>query len=178
MALSINTNLGVESRAAIPASSNSGIVSENELNKVAKEILTSAARKTNSAQSRFSGNNNAEVKFFDAGYDINAVKQAAANRTGLNVNLSQQALASINALKAHSAQAQAMNLSRTVDGKIHVNSERPDGSELKEMYATGSKTGLEVFDTASTDKDRKGPGGFYLPFQQNSEEEDGLNMLV
>lgn len=179
MVLNINTNLGVAKSANVFASPNNGIVTESELTRVAKEILTAEPAKTSLTLTRSGNLNNVDVKFFDAGYDVTAVKQAATNRTGFNVNLSQDTLNSINVLKAQAAQNQAMNLTRAVDGKIHINSERPDASELKAKFISFNNTDFEVFQAASTDKDRRGPGGFYLPFKDNEDErEEGLNMVI
>lgn len=181
MALNIDTSAGISKQASLFASPNNGIVSDSELTNVAKQILSATPAKVNLPQGNYLGSrniNNVDVKFYEAGYDINAVKQAATNRTGFDVNLSQNALNSINALKAQAAQIQAMNLTKAVDGKIHVNAEKPDSADLKSTMSNFN-TNVEVFQAANADKDKKGPGGFYLP-QENSEEEkeEGLNLII
>lgn len=181
MALNVNTNLAVESSANVFATPNNGIVGDSELTNVAKQILSATPGRSSVLQgalSRANPNNNIDVKFFEAGYDLNAVKQTATNRIGLDVTLSQNALNSINALKAQAAQNQTRNPTRTVNGKIHINIEKPENAELKAAISKFNPD-MEVFQTANTDKDRKGPGGFYIP-QQNGEQdkEEGLNIVI
>lgn len=181
MVLNVNTNLAVEKPANVYTSPNNGIVNDGELTKVAKEILTAAPSRTNSAQGLFTKSNNTnnlDVKLFAAGYDVNVVKQAATNRTGFDVNLSQNALNAINTLKAQAAQYNVTQMTKAVDGKIHVNTEKPDASELKSNLTFGNNNEVEVFESASANKDRRGPGGFFLPFQENEEDEEGLNLVI
>ncbi len=175
MALNVNTNLAVERSANVFATPSNGIVSDSELTNVAKQILTAAPGKS---FSRVNSYNSLDVRFFEAGYDFNAVKQTAVNRTGLDVSLSQNAYNSINALKAHAAQNQAMNLTKSVDGKIHINIEKPENAELKTALANFN-TDVEVFQASTTNKDRRGPGGFYIPREDREEEkEEGLNLVI
>ncbi len=177
----LNTNLNVANQANIYAPKTAGVVSDAELTNVAKDILATAPGRTNSNHSisnNYRANVNPEVKFFQAGYDINAVRQAATNQTGFNVNLSQNAINAINVLNSQAAQAH--NTARAVDGKIHINSEKVDASESKNLFAGSANTDVEVFNSTKLTKDRRGPGGFYIPQEENNEEQEkkGLNLVI
>jgi|GEM_PF-2301142 len=182
MALNVNTNLGIERPSNIYAPQNGGIVSDNELTSLAKQILSATPAKSATTQGALTRTNqrvNLDVKLYEAGYDINFVKQSATNRTGYDLNLSQNALKSIDTLKAQAAQNQVRNITKAVDGKIHINSEKPDTAELKALNNTNFNPEMEVFQAANTNKDRRGPGGFYMP-QENPEDEnnEGLNLTI
>jgi len=182
MVLNVNTNLDIAGQANVFATKTTGIVEDSELTNVAKQILSAAPAKINLGQTSFTRSNsvnNLDVKLYAAGYDVNAVKQAATNQTGFEVNLSQNALSAINSLKAQAAQLQSANLSKAVDGKIHINSEKPDTAALKPTTMFNSSTDVEVFQSTNTNKDRKGPGGFYMPLEKNEEQkEEGLNLII
>ncbi|HSA06987.1 MAG TPA: hypothetical protein P5556_07385 [Candidatus Gastranaerophilales bacterium] len=182
MALNTNTNLSIAGQSNIFNSKTSGIVNENELTNVAKQILLAAPGKISSSQVSYTRPNlstNIDVKFFEAGYDINAVKQAATNRTGYDVVLSTETLNSINLLKAHAAQNQALNIAKAVDGKIHINSEKPENADFKSLFMPGEPKNVEIFESSNLSKDRKGPGAFYIPLKGDKEEKkEGLNLVI
>lgn len=175
MALNINTNMNIAAKSSAFVPQNAGIVSDAELTNVAKSILSATPKqilgRTNAA-------NNFDVKFFEAGYDTNALRQVATNKTGYDLNISQNALNNINSLKAQAAQLNVNNLSKVIDGKIHVNSEKADIADLKAAIASLSAD-VEVFQSGNLDKDRKGSGGFYIPQEEGEEEQKkGLNLVI
>lgn len=173
MALSVNREIGIKGQSNIFAPQPSDFVKGDELSRVAREILTGAPRKAAPAQT-------ADVKIFSQGAELAQVKQVATNRTGLDVSLSFQAQHAINGLKAMAAQNQVQNLSRVVDGKINFNAERAEASEMKSVFS-GYSNNIEIFNTANVNKDRKGPGGFYLPILGEDEEEaqkEGINLVI
>ena len=181
MALNVNTNLGITKQTNVFAPKTAGIVEDSELTNVAKQILSATPKRVNFGQASFSRSNsvnNLDVKLYAAGYDVNAVKQAATNQTGYNVNLSQNALSAINSLKAQAAQLQSANLTKLVDGKIHINSEKTGTAALKPSSMFNNSTNVEVFQSANTNKDRKGPGGFYMPLEKEEQKEEGLNLII
>jgi len=174
MVLSVNREIGIQPNSNIIASKQAGIIKGDELTTLAREILTGSP-------SRKAAVNTADVKIFTQGADVNSVKQVATNLTGYNVFLSQDALNAINALKANAAQTQAQNLSKVVDGKIHINGEQSDIFVSKSANSGNVFLGMMVSESANTDKDRKGPGGIYVPFEKEEEEENkksGINLLI
>jgi len=179
MALNVNTNLNIAQQSIIPASQSAGIVSDAELTNVAKEILTATPAKILGRTNTVKTVNTFDVKMFEAGYDVNSLKQIATNKSGFDLNISQNAVNNINTLKAQAAQMQATNLSKVVEGKIHINSEKVDISELKAAIAS-TQAELEIFESGNLGRDRKGPGGFYIPLEKEEEEEakEGLNLVI
>lgn len=181
MDLSVRTNAGIAKASAMIAGGNPGIVGESELMKTAKAILSGSTGVAGVNSSNTYINravSNVDVKLYDAGFNPEAVRQAATNRTGYDVNLSFNAIESINALKAQAAKMQIQNLSGIVDGKIHINAERPETASLKDAFSSNTNF-LEVFNSSNTNKDRKGPGGFYIPLQKGeNDKEEGLNIVI
>lgn len=171
MALSINREIGIRPQGNVFVPNPSDTVKGDELTRVAREILFSNPRKTSV--------NAAEVKIFTQGADVNTVRQTATNIAGFDVNISENAQQAINGLKALAAQNQVQNLSKVVDGKIHINSEKTDFSENKSIFNNSGQNGIYVSESATTDKDRKGPGGFYMPFEKEEEEtKKGINLVI
>ncbi len=174
MVPNVNREIGIQPNSNLFAPKPTGIVKGDELTSLAREILTNSPRRAQV--------NTADVKIFTQGADVNSVKQVATNLNGYNVFLSQEALNSINALKANAALNQANNLSKVVDGKIHLNSEKTDVSDVKSNLNSNVFQGILVSESASTDKDRKGPGGIYMPFEKDDEENEnkkqGINLVI
>lgn len=181
MDLNVRTNTGIAKASAMIAGGNAGIVGESELMKTAKAILsgstgTAGIKPSNTFINRTTSN--IDVKLYEAGFNPETVRQAATNRTGYDVNLSFNAIDSINALKAQAAKMQVQNISSIVDGKIHINVEKAETASLKQSSMENS-INIEVFNSSNTNKDRKGPGGFYIPLQKGeNEKEEGLNIII
>ena len=182
MALSVNRELGAARQSNLFSPQSVGIVKEDELTKVAREILSATPKKINlgeSYYSRINTNTSADLKIFSPGADINVVKQTATNLTGYNVTISQDAANAINTLKAQAAQSQIKNLTKIVDGKIHINSEKADTAETKSIFTSNEYKNVEVFHTSNLYKDKKGSGGLYIPFEDNKDDNNkGLDLTI
>lgn len=176
MALNINTDLGLTSQASAVSSKNTDLVKGDELTRIAKEILTATPKRTTTATNV----NSSDVKIFSQGADINLVKQVATNRTGYDVFLSQNTMQAINALKAQAAQSQAQNLTKVVDGKIYVNAEKVDTADKKPTLNINSFQGIQLSESSSLYKDKKGSGGFFVPLEKNKNEntKEGINLII
>ncbi len=173
MALSVNREIGITPQGNIFAPKPSDIVKSDELTKLAREILTSAPGRKQASVT--------DVKIFSQGADVNTVKQAATNRTGFNLVLSQDARQAISGLKAQAALSRAQNLAKTVDGRIHINAEKTDFSNIKPAFSGSIEQNILVSESSATDKDRKGPGGFYIPLMEEEEiegEKEGINLVI
>ena len=186
MALSVNNELSITKQSNLfasaagssvspsttPTTSPSDIIKGDELSRVAREILSGAQRKTAVAPT--------DVKIFTQGANVDTVKQVATNRTGFDVTLSQDAMQAINSLKAQAAQNQVQNLTPIVDGKIHINADKFDISESKSIFNLENYRETEVSQSSSLYKDRKGPGGLFVPFQKDEENDNkkGLSLII
>ena len=178
MALGIN---GINQNIfAKPAETISGA----ELSKVAQELLSSKASLSSiSSPSPFSGINfgkGVDVSLFGstASNDTNAIKLAATNNAGYDLQLSQKTLSAINALNSKAASDIVNNISQFRNGMIHINAEQPNLSGLKNTFAVSNPA--EVFGTMNLAKDRKGSSPFYVPRNTNNkvEKEEGLNLIA
>ena len=143
MALSVsqNLNLGID-RAT--------------LNQVSQEILKRAAEKnsqyktadnTNFFQPRDLG-----VDLYNNKIDVNTQKQIALNNSGLQIQLSQDALNAINTLNAKAAQ----NVQKNVEGKMTV--------AVNEITVQEQKNPTPKFNSLvslATAKDKNGSNPFY-----------------
>jgi hypothetical protein len=158
----------------------SDIISGDELSRVAKEILSAATIRPHlkeTTSSRYAQAINTDIKLYSPGADLNVARQTAINQAGYDVALSQNAQNNINALKAMAAQSQIRNLANIVDGKIHINHEPIDLKEFKSVFMSGNND--EVHNTSDLSRDRRGSGGFYIPYDDNEEEKDeGLNLVI
>ena len=182
MALSVNKDLSITRQSNLFSPQSVGIVKEDELTKVAREILSAAPKKINlgeSYYSRINTNTSTDLKIFSPGADINVVKQTATNLTGYNVTISEDAANAINTLKAQAAQSQINNLTKIVDGKIHINSEKTDTAEVKSIFTPNEYKSVEVFHTSNLDKDKKGSNGLYMPLEKNEDDNnEGLDLII
>lgn len=126
MALGINTiNQNIFAK---PAETISGA----ELSKVAQEILSAKTSlpSISSTPSIFSGLNsgrNLDVSLFGstATNDSNAIKLAATNNAGYDLQLSQKTLSAVNALNSKAASDVVNNMAQFRNGLIHINAEQP-----------------------------------------------------
>lgn len=158
-------------------------VSGNELTQAVKDIFSASST---SAVPTFSGitiNKSApvEVSLYgtNASSNTNAIKLAATNTAGYELEFSGQTLASINALNAKAAANLVNNVASLRNGMIHINSEQPDFTVLKNIHNLSDAP--HVFETADLSKDRKGSGPFRY-VQKNdgnkSEKTGGLNFVA
>lgn len=128
------------------------------LQQVSQEILKRAAQKN----SQYSVNNNNTQNFFqqrDLGVDLykgninsDVARQIAMNNSGLQIQLSQNALASINALNSKAAQ----NVQKNIEGKMTV--------AVNEITVQEQKTTTPKFNSIislAADKDKNGSNPFY-----------------
>lgn len=141
LSVSQNLNLGID-RAT--------------LNQVSQEILKRAAEKnsqyktaenTNFFQPRDLG-----IDLYSGKVDANAQKQIALNNSGLQIQLSENALAAINTLNSKAAQ----NVQKTVEGKMTI--------AVNEITVQEQKTVTPKFNSLislAADKDKNGSNPFY-----------------
>lgn len=172
MAFSINREIGINPQSKLFAPNPSDFIRGDELSKVARDLLSTSSVRTSV--------NTPDVKIFTQGADVVTVRQVATNMTGYDVSISQDAMSAINALKAQAAQNQVQNLSRVVDGKIHINSEKVDASEVKSIFNNSGNNGIQVSESANTNKDRRSSGGFFIPFEmeEEGESQEGINLVI
>jgi len=177
MALGVN---GLNQNVFVTKSS--GTVTGSELSKVAQEILSS--RSTSSAQSTsFSGFNTGrtlDVSLYgsNASNDTNAIKLAATNKSGYDLQISDKTLSALNSLNSRAAANMMNDVAQLRNGLIHVNNERPDVAALKTSAPLSTQT--QVFESADLSKDRKGSSPFYVPRNTKTEaqKEEGLNLVA
>lgn len=141
MALSVSQNLNIGLDRAT-------------LQQVSQEILKRAAEKNSQYQTN--GNENffqqrdLGVDLYKGNVDTNVAKQIALNNSGLQIQLSENALNSIRALNTQAAQ----NVQRNVEGKITL--------AVNEITVQEQKTSVPKFNSlislaASKDKNGSGP---------------------
>ena len=177
MALGINTiNQNIFAK---PAETISGA----ELSKVAQEILSTKTSTISSNPSIFSGLNlgrNLDVSLFGstASSDTNAVKLAATNTAGYDLQLSPKTLSAVNALNSKAASDSVNNIAQFRNGMIHINAEQADFTGLKNLSALANPT--QVLESMNLSKDRKGSSPFYVPRDTKNkvEKEEGLNLVA
>lgn len=126
------------------------------LNQVSQEILKRAAEKnsqyktaenTNFFQPRDLG-----IDLYSGKVDTNAQKQIALNNSGLQIQLSENALAAINTLNAKAAS----NVQKSVEGKMTI--------AVNEITVQEQKTVTPKFNSLislAADKDKNGSNPFY-----------------
>lgn len=160
-------------------------VSGAELSKVAQEILSarpalSSISSSNSPLSILNLGKSVDVSLFgsNASNDTNAIKLAATNNAGFELNLSQKTLSAISALNAKAATDTVNNLSQFRNGLIHINAEQADLTAKKSIFSLSNPP--EVFQTMNLSKDRKGSNSFYVPrdTKKKVEKEEGLNLIA
>lgn len=178
MALGVS-NINQNIFAAKPAETVSGA----ELSKVAQEIFSAKSSSISSSPSIFSGFNtgrNLDVSLFGstASSDSNAIKLAATNNAGYDLQLSQKTLSALNALNSKAASDAVNNIAQFRNGMIHVNAEQPDFSGLKNISALNNPA--QVLESMNLSKDRKGSSPFYVPRDTKNkvEKEEGLNLVA
>ena len=179
MALGINTiNQNIFAK---PAETVSGA----ELSKVAQEILSAktSLSSISSSNSSFSGLNlgrNLDVSLFGstASNDTNAIKLAATNNAGYDLQLSQKTLSAVNALNSKAASDLVNNITQFRNGLIHINAEQPDFSGLKNISALNNPT--KTLESMNLSKDKKGSSPFYAPrnTKHKVEAKEGLNLVA
>lgn len=167
---------------AKPAETISGM----ELSKVAQELLSArmSSPLISSPTPSFNGINfgkSVDVSLFgsSASNDTNAIKFAATNNAGFELNLSQKTLEAVSSLNAKAANQAVNNIHQFRNGMIHINAEQPNFSGLKNAFIPSNPP--EVFETMNLSKDRKGSSPFYIPNQkskQKAEKEEGLNLIA
>jgi len=177
MALGIN-GINQNIFAAKPAETVSGA----ELSKVAQEIF-SARTSSPVNTSSFSGLNlgrSLDVSLFgsNASNDTNAIKLAATNKAGYELQLSDKTLSAVSALNSKAATDSVNNIAQLRNGMIHVNAEQPDFSGLKNVSALNNPS--QVLESMNLSKDRKGSSPFYVPrdTKNNDKKEEGLNLVA
>lgn len=153
-------------------------VSGAELSKTARELFFA-----NSDTPSLRGINNGaklDVSLYgtNASNNTDAVKLAATNTAGFELNLSNKAVASLNALKANAAGNMINNTASQRKGMIHIHSEQTELKELKE--AQPFLNAPSVFEPSNLPKDRRGSGPFmYIPQQdETSEKAEGLSFIA
>ncbi|MDD3150073.1 MAG: hypothetical protein PHV68_04490 [Candidatus Gastranaerophilales bacterium] len=154
-------------------------VSGAELEQVSQQLFAAASStKTSSVKSFPSVSaQNANLGLINA--DIQTIRQIAANKAGLDVNLSTNALSTIEMLKSQAAQNLFSSVVKTVDGKLHVPNEMAEKVNLKEVFSV--KTKPELFNIADMDKDRKGSNPFVFVAsgkEEKTEEIESLNIFA
>lgn len=177
MALGINTiNQNIFAK---PAETVSGA----ELSKVAQEIIsakTSSVSSTPSILSVLNSGRTVDVSLFGAtaSSNTNAVKLAATNTAGYDLQLSQKTLSAVNALNSKAASDSVNNIAQFRNGMIHINAEQPDFTSLKHLSALANPT--QVLESMNLSKDRKGSSPFYVPRDTKNkvEKEEGLNLVA
>lgn len=169
---SINQNI-----FAKPAETISGA----ELSKVTQELLST--KTSLSSISSFSGLNsgrNLDVSLFGstASNDTNAIKLAATNNAGYDLQLSQQALSAVSVLNSKAASDAVNNIAQFRNGLIHINAEQPDFTGTKAPSALTNPS--QVLESMNLSKDRKGSSPFYVPrdTKNKAEKEEGLNLVA
>ena len=128
------------------------------LKQVSNEILKRAAEKnsqynTVSAQSNFVGIRNLDIDLYKGNVDINVARQVAMNNSGLQIQLSQDVLKSIQYLNSQAAQ----NIQKNVEGKITVALNEGVGNSQK----TEASPKFNSIVSLSTGKDKNGSAPSY-----------------
>ena len=154
-------------------------ISGQELSKVAQDILS--AKPIASSFSRGIQGANVDVSLYgmNASSNTNAIRLAATNTSGYDLNFSSNALNSINALNAKAVANLFNDVSNLRKGLIHIHSEQADTSSLKEAHPFSNPP--QVFETSNLPKDRRGSGPFYyVPPQEEakSERTEGLSLMA
>ena len=176
MALGIN-GINQNIFTAQPAETVSGA----ELSKVAQEIFST--KTTSASNSSFNGLNfgkSLDVSLYGAtaSNNTNAIKLAATNNAGYDLQLSQKTLSAVNALNSKAAGDLVNNVAQLRNGMIHLNTEQPDFSSFKNVSALSNPA--QVLESMNLSKDRKGSSPFYVPrdTKNKAEKEEGLNLVA
>ena len=150
-----------------------GIVSGDELAQVTSEILSKAPVIQNSQTQT---NLNASLIFgSDSTVANQQIKLAATNISGYDVNLSNNAISSIQSLNTIAAASLAKNM----DGKVYFPSEFSNNtSEFKSVFFQARP--LSMSDSASINKDKKGSGSSYSSNSNKKGQRnvEGLNLVA
>jgi hypothetical protein len=160
---------------------NSDIVSGSELKQVSSDIFAAApsvqTEALNNSLTRvdFTKYSNVDtgIKLFGSGQtaDINTVKKMATNMSGYNVNLSENTLKSIEALKANAAIMQGSNLSVKMDGKVIIQPPVTESQNTQKPFALNPAT--QLFETTDLNRDRRGPNPFFVvPVNKKDKSEE------
>jgi hypothetical protein len=164
MALSIGQNF------------NTGIVSGAELERVSREIFGASQTITvkPSAQSQISSTQfppvDRGINLFAPNTDIALTKQVAGLKSGYDVEISQNALSSINSLNSQAAILKFASLHKQVEGKIYIPVEKNlETMDLKMVFAASNAP--KLFNTKNLESDRKGSNPFnYVPQTQKAKK--------
>ena len=64
--------------------------------------------------------------------------------------------------------------------KCHAawNEVKTDVSETGNVFTSNGHQNIELAESSSLYKDRKGPGGFYVPFEKEVEDKEGINVII
>jgi len=156
-------------------------VSGAELSKVTQELLS--AKTSLPSISSFSGLNSGkkfDVSLFGstASNDTNAIKLAATNNAGYDLQLSQKTLSAVSALNSKAANDSVNNIAQLRNGLIHINTEQPGSTGIKAPSALSNPS--QILESMNLSKDRKGSSPFYVPrdTKNKTEKEDGLNLVA
>lgn len=153
-------------------------VSGTELSQAVKDILS--AKPGGPSFNGINKGSQIDVSLYgtNASNNADAVKLAATNTAGFELNLSNKALASLNALKANAAGNMINNTASQRKGMIHIQSGQTDLKELKE--AQPFLNAPSVFEPSNLPKDRRGSGPFMYISQEDetSEKADGLSFTA
>jgi hypothetical protein len=170
------------------ASSND-LVSTGELENISKELLSKAPsiQSSNKASTdlnlskinfnKLESTNNG-LKLFGADAQLSAenLQKVAANKAGYNVNLSENAMNSINLLNAQAAKLQTSAYSRQMDGKVNVPSQTYDFSDSKSVFAaSNAPTTLEI---GNMNKDKRGSNPFSVSLKNDQKQENTDNINI
>lgn len=157
------------------------VVSGTELSQVAQSILstkTSSAIFSSSNVLNFGKSLDVSLYGANASSNVNSVIMAATNTAGYELSLSQKALSAVSALNAKAANDTVSNIAQFRNGMIHVDNQKPDFTNTKNIFAVADKA--QVFEAMNLSKDRKGPSPFYVPrdTKKKIEKEEGLNLIA
>jgi hypothetical protein len=163
-----------------PIANANDLVSGSELENIAREIFSSAPTTqpasvvTNelpkiNLNKLESANNSLRVFGPEAQLNAQNLEQIATNKAGYNLNLSDKALTSINALNIQAAKMQTSNISSQMEGKIYVPADTSNYSDLKSVFATSNSP--RTFEIGDMNKDRRGSNPFVVITKNEKQEE-------
>lgn len=164
-----------------------GIVSGSELEQISREIFGAAPKAQTQAQSSSSigGIDFSKIKKPSQGIellnaDVQIARQIAANQSGLNVNLSTNAISAIESLKAQAATSQVKIVDKVAsEGKLSLPGEVVDVISVKEVFSAAKPS--QIFESGTSEKDRKGsnPFSFYSKtvMDKKVEDTDSINIF-
>lgn len=143
----------------------STLVAGAELAKISKEII-STAQTSSTAQTTF-------INTSTQNMNLLASREASMTQAGINIQLSDKAMAAIQAIKSQAAE----NIHRKMDGKVFVQNSEPATQTEKSVFELGNR--VNFFETSKTDKDKKGSGmlsGGMNNSRQNARQQKNLSI--